>query len=124
MYLHQQVATPRGLTRSLFADIDSTHLHSATPTRTIDPDFLEQVVDLPRPFRVRWDGYWFSPFEEQVTLQATAVSSVSVYLDGELLLRHDAASGGSPTSAKVTLRTGAGPQPSSALGAQSRECST
>ena len=107
MVLQQQVAIPRGLTRSIFADVDSTQLHSATPTRTIGPDFLEQVVDLPRPFRVRWDGYWFSPFAERVTVQASADSGVSVYLDGELLLRHDAASSGSPAVGTITLSPGA-----------------
>ena len=107
MSLQQQVATPRGLTRSIFAGVDSRQLHSSTPTRTIGPDFLEQVVDLPRPFRVRWSGYWFSPFEELVTLQARSDSGVSVYLDGELLLRHDAASRGSPAVATVTLSSGA-----------------
>ena len=107
MSLQQQVATPRGLTRSIFAGVDSTQVHSATPTRTIGPDFLEQVVDLPRPFRVRWSGYWFSPFEELVTLQARSDSGVSVYLDGELLLRHDAASSGAPAVGTVTLSSGA-----------------
>ncbi len=106
--LRHQVATPRGLNRSIYTTLGSAGQplrEEATPS--IDLDFLEREVDLPPVFDVRWDGYWLALDEQRVTLQARADSLVSVYLDGDLVLRHEAAVSLTPASAEVTLTFGA-----------------
>ena len=106
--LRHQVATPRGLNRSLHPVLGfSMQPLSEETTTTIDLDFLEREVDLPPVFSVRWDGYWFALEERQVTLQARTNGRVSLYLDGERVLRHEAALGQTPVSTTLTLTSGA-----------------
>ena len=106
--LRHQVATPRGLNRSLHsAPGFSTQPLRRETTTTIDLNFLEREVDLPPVFGVRWDGYWFALETRQVTLRARTNGRVNLYVDGERVSRHDAADGQTPVSTTLTLPSGA-----------------
>ena len=93
--LHHEVATPRGLTRSLYLTSPPAGQPIHEDTRvTVDLESLEQItgkLDLPATFAVRWVGYWFAVADDRVSFRARTDSRVSVFLDGELVLQHDAA---------------------------------
>ena len=108
MVLQQQVATPRGLTRSLHSALGfATQPLREETTPTIDLDFLGREVDLPTAFSIRWDGYWFALVERRVTLQARTDGRVNVYVDGDQVLGLEAAGGQTRASTTVTLTSGA-----------------
>ena len=106
--LRHDVATPRGLNLSLHPalGLSMQPLREETTT-TIDLDSLKREVDLPPVFSVQWDGYWFALEEQLVTLRARTNGRVSLYVDGERILSHEAALGQTPVSTTVTLASGA-----------------
>ena len=108
MLAQHYIATPRGLTRSIYpAPGASGEALAEEETTAIELDFLDNEVELPPMFSVRWDGYWFALEGQEITLHAHANSRVSVYLDAELVLRYDASIRQSPASTTVTLAPGA-----------------
>jgi len=104
-----RVAVPNGLQLTLYEGERFTGEPLLQDTTTqIDLSFIDQSEELPRRFfGARWQGYWFLPRSQEVDLYAGADDEVSVFIDGELVVRRNPAVGMSTISSPLTLSAGA-----------------
>ena len=84
-----QAAEQTGLRRELFL----VNRFAGAPLRTevsdgISLDFLDEDERFPqRHFSARWRGYWYVPDGGSIAIHGTGDDWLSVYIDGELVLR-------------------------------------
>ena len=86
LILSQQLAEQTGLRRQVWLTGDfegAPFLNDLSPGATLD--FLDADARLPRQFfSARWQGYWYVPSSQFVTLHVDADDYADIWIDGEL----------------------------------------
>ena len=97
-----------GLTRSVYAGVGLRGEPVLQDTTSdISLALLDDRPDLPqRFFSMRWEGFWFVPWEETIDLYVGGDDRVDVVIDGELVLRRNITEGFHTTFRTLTLSAG------------------
>ena len=86
LLLDQRLAKQTGLRRQVWLTGDfegAPFINDLSPGATLD--FLDDDARLPRRFfSARWEGYWYTPSSQFVTLQVDADDYAKIWIDGEL----------------------------------------
>ena len=86
LILGQRLAEQTGLRRQVWLTSDfegAPFINDLSPGATLD--FLDDDARLPRRFfSARWQGYWYVPSSEIVTLHVDADDYAAIWIDGEL----------------------------------------
>ena len=86
LLLDQRLAKQTGLRRQVWLTGDfegAPFINDLSPSATLD--FLDDDARLPRRFfSARWEGYWYTPSSQFVTLRVAADDYAEIWIDGEL----------------------------------------
>ena len=106
--LTRWVAAPPGLVRSVYPEVGfQGERLSQDITPEVSLHFLEERPELPKHFfSVRWRGFWFLPWDQEVDVYAGGDDEVVVWVDGELVLSRNDAEGMHAIARRLRLEAG------------------